>query len=153
MISPWLWGIQIMFKFTILTFAGNTTLSVRTEEKIREYMTDRARVYGEREYSVQTIDVPASWLLMIHFGWQGGTIHQVAESTGLSTSEILELDQVVALPSKLDGMNDYHMGYHAGHITADSSITRGNVQYWRGVCEHVRMYRTAEVYKMYMSNN
>lgn len=142
-----------MFKFTVLNFAGNTTLSTRTEEKINEYMADRARVYGEKPYTVKTIDIPASWLLMIHFGWQGGTIHQVAEATGLSTSEILDLHNVVALPSKLDGMTDYHMGYHVGHMTADTSFTRGNVQYWRGVCEHIRQYKTAEVYKMYMSNN
>lgn len=142
-----------MFKFTVLNFAGNTTLTVRTEEKIREYMLDRARVYGEQQYTAETIEVPASWLLMIHFGWQGGTIHQVAAETGLSTSEILELDQVVALPSKLDGMTDYHMGYHVGHIKTDLKLIKDKKQYWRGVCEHVRQYRTADVYKMYMSNN
>lgn len=142
-----------MFKFTVLDFAGNTTLSVRTEEKIKEYMTDRARVYGEQKYTVTTVDIPATWLLMIHFGWQGGTIHQVAEATGLSTSEILELHNVVANPSKLDGMTDYHMGYHAGHMKTELNLIRDKKQYWRGVCEHVRQYRTADVYKMYLSNN
>lgn len=142
-----------MFKFTVLNFAGNTTLSTRTEEKINEYMKDRARVYGERQYSVATVDIPATWLLMIHFGWQGGTIHQVAEATGLSTSEILELHNVVPKPSKLDGMTDYHMGYHVAHLKTDLKLIRDKVQYWRGVCEHVRQYRTADVYKMYLSNN
>lgn len=31
-------------------------------------------------------------LLMMALGWQGGTVHQVAHETGLTVSEILDLD-------------------------------------------------------------
>lgn len=141
-----------MFKFTVLTFAGNTTISVRSEDKIHEYMKDRARVFGEKPYTVETIEIPASWLLMIHHGWQGGTVHQVAKETGLSIDEILNLDSVVANSSKMDGMSDYYMGYHAGHMETKLSLVADKVQYWRGVCEHVRQYRTEKIYQMYLSN-
>lgn len=142
-----------MFNFTVLTFAGNTTLSTKTVEKIREYMTDRARVFGEQEYTATPVEIPASWLLMIHHGWQGGTIHQVAKETGLTVAEILNLDSVVPQKSNLDGMSDYYMGYHVGHLKVDLKLVADKVQYWRGVCEHVRQYRLEHILKMYQSNH
>lgn len=141
-----------MFKFTVLNFAGNTTLTNKTEEKIREYMTDRARVFGEQPYSTEAIEIPAAWLLMIFHGWQGGTIHQVAKETELTVEEILNLDSVQPKASKLDGMSDYYMGYHAGHLKVDLKLVADKVQYWRGVCEHVCQYRLPNIMDMHLAN-
>lgn len=46
--------------------------------------------------------------LMKALGWQGGTVHQVARATGLTVSEILDLDTITAQHA-----NPYKTGYLA----------------------------------------
>lgn len=142
-----------MFKFTVVNLAGTTYLTTREESLVRDQLAKRAAVMGETPFTAETIEIPASWLLMIHHGWQGGTIHQVAAATGLSTSEILDLDKVQREDSKLDGMSDFTLGFHAGHLKPAMDIVRDKNQYWRGVCEHISQYRSEHILKMYQANH
>lgn len=144
-----------MFKFTVVDHAGNVYLSTKDVTTINDQFQARCDAVGvERAGSLRAkeIHVPASNLLMIAQGWQGGTIHQVAKVTGLSINEIMELHTVQREKSKLDGLSDYDLGYHHSHIKTDMSIIRDKMQYWRGVIESVRQYQKTKILAMVYSN-
>lgn len=144
MISPWYQGIQIMFKFTKVTFGGQSYVTTRTEKKIRAEFESK----GRYDYTAETVTVPASNLLMIALGWQGGTIHQVQSSTELSIQDIQDIHNVQRPESKLDGMTDYYMGYHIHHMSTDLNLIQNKKEYWRGAIEAVIQYRKDKILDM-----
>jgi hypothetical protein len=77
-------------------------------------------------------------LLCLCLGWQGGTVHQVAEATGLTTSQIIDTDRYA---SHIDGvptsggwfaMRTCSPEYRASKLFP---ANQGNLAFWMG-CAH-----------------
>lgn len=66
--------------------------------------------------------------LMHAFGWQGGTIHQVAERTGCSPADILYT------PIDMENTLFWEGHYDGKHGHLDRS-PNGIIQYWLGVAK------------------
>lgn len=82
-------------------------------------------------------------LLMAALGWQGGTVHQVAHSTGLTVRQVLDLDEVTTAYNtprrwgRIDAENgDVKHVYQArrAEFTTDSTL----LSYWYGVLQGMR---------------
>lgn len=77
-------------------------------------------------------------LLMLAFGWQGGTVHQICEVVGLDTTDFLY--SVVAL----SGL-DYSRGWFCYRTNSLEFIKeknviereKGNLEFWLGVVDAV----------------
>jgi len=77
------------------------------------------------------------------FGWQGGTIHQLAQETGVSVEDLLYT------PFKADvanNANDISAGWFASRTcTVEHNIAkvfpkyRGNVSFWHGVIRGLQL--------------
>lgn len=81
--------------------------------------------------------------LCLAFGWQGGTIHQVAEYTGCSVSDLLRNPS--DFPSRIDG--EKASGWFA-YRTCEREFNmermheiRGKIAFWLGVAEGVETTR------------
>lgn len=86
-------------------------------------------------------------LALMHFlGWQGGTIHQVIQATGLTWDEILYSERGTDRLEKEQARqaaghpSDYLRGFDAAHATRDrrremasSPPCFGNLAFWQGV--------------------
>lgn len=79
-------------------------------------------------------------LLMKALGWQGGTVHQLATDTGLTVSEILDLDKL-PISSRIaydHGLKAVKLdvvaicGYQAYRVC---SYKPDQVSFWRGVLD------------------
>lgn len=71
-------------------------------------------------------------------GWQGGTIHQVAEATGLSVSTILD-------GKSREGSADFHGGWFAARTCSlewnrakNFPANQGNEQFWLGAAAGIQ---------------
>lgn len=81
-------------------------------------------------------------LLMNALGWQGGTVHQVAQETGLSVLEILSLDKYYPADSDIRAIT-YHF---AGKRRCEEGLSvvgydwqgYDNVMYWCGVLDAMK---------------
>ena len=76
------------------------------------------------------------------FGWQGGTIHQLAEETGVGVQELL----YGAFTDHNYLTSDYSNGWFAGRTcTVEHNIAnvfpkyRGNVSFWHGVIRGLQL--------------
>lgn len=81
-------------------------------------------------------------LLCLCLGWQGGTVHQVAEATGLTTSQIIDTDR------KLEYINDIPTSggwmairtcspeYRASKLFP---VNQGNLAFWMGCAQAMEM--------------
>lgn len=87
-------------------------------------------------------------LMLCHaLGWQGGTIHQVAEETGCEVNEVLytELPHEEAEYEYTDDDLDYEYGQYVIAHKDDSGKKeafedfKGNVYFWLGVAEGQRI--------------
>lgn len=86
--------------------------------------------------------------LYAYFGWQGGTVHQLAEATGLTVAAILYED---ALDHDRSLASRYSMGWSAIR-TCDLAWRRntlapkwqGVAAYWHGVMAGYWLYRWKE---------
>lgn len=77
---------------------------------------------------------------MTAFGWQGGTIHQLAKVTGLTTSQILEIDKHIP-----ENKTDNSLGWFAyrtcsleHRVNVCFPERLGNIDYWHGVWRAVK---------------
>lgn len=83
-------------------------------------------------------------VLMHALGWQGGTVHQVSQATGLDVQTILNLDEHTPVkstdPEALLDVTDYDVGFMFGYSSGASDLQyyKGNKDYWCGVlhCQH-----------------
>lgn len=73
------------------------------------------------------------------FGWQGGTIHQLAKETGCDSSSLLYGE---ATSTSLG--SSYCLGWFAGrtcslehNLTTNFLKERGNVDFWLGVADGI----------------
>lgn len=74
------------------------------------------------------------------FGCQGGTIHQAAEMTGLTTSQILNLLEIpVDQDIRRLGWSSVRTCSLVHNLKVNFPAHRGNVDYWIGVVEGVDM--------------
>ena len=83
------------------------------------------------------LKVTNTQLLCYALGWQGGTIHQVAEATGLSTDDILTLDKYQPTDSWEYGgggtaIRTCSLPYLRQNIYPKEM---GNINFWKGVLE------------------
>jgi hypothetical protein len=75
--------------------------------------------------------------LMLAFGWQGGTVHQVAEKTGCDAHDII-------YSKAASHSTDYAEGWFAyascsfEHNQQFCAGKRGNLQFWLGVASGVQ---------------
>lgn len=74
------------------------------------------------------------------FGWQGGTIHQVSEETGVSVQNLLYAEA----PKNPSLTSDYCLGWFAGRTCStehNKAVNfpkyKGNVDFWIGVAEGI----------------
>lgn len=81
-------------------------------------------------------------LLMMALGWQGGTVHQVAQATGLKVETILNLDEknkTITDPYQLAMYNGGYLWLVNGggekNIDKDS---RGYPLFWLGVLDAMK---------------
>jgi hypothetical protein len=72
------------------------------------------------------------------FGWQGGTIHQLAEETGLDIFQILDIDKSEPSSKRID--SDYSRGRFAFNTCSvefnlknNYPKKKGNLDFWSGV--------------------
>lgn len=83
----------------------------------------------------------ASIRLMKALGWAGGTIHQVQQETGLSTTQIMAMDET---PAEMSAVQDeifsaFEVGVMFGCTPYNKLKYKGNLQYWKGVLEFVQV--------------
>jgi hypothetical protein len=67
--------------------------------------------------------------LYYYFGWQGGTIHQLAEATGCSDRELLHGTPAI----NLDGFSAVRTCNTEWRVNRLAPQHRGDVGYWAGV--------------------
>ena len=82
--------------------------------------------------------------LCLAFGWQGGTIHQVAEYTGCSVDDLLQNPKEFCghLGSdKSIGWFAYRTCSQGWNIENFIKDKRGNIAFWMGVAEGVETTR------------
>lgn len=79
-------------------------------------------------------------LLINALGWQGGTVHQVAQETGLSVLEILDLDKYYpadgdsrAAAYMFVGTHRTAVGIRPSFPVAEETTGYDLIMYWRGV--------------------
>lgn len=101
------------------------------------------RVHLERHETTPTVLVtqPAvnpTLTLMHALGWQGGTIHQVSEVTGLEVEQILSLPDYK--PESTSILSDDSSGWFAvrtcdlsHNLRVNFPAHRGNIAFWYGV--------------------
>ncbi len=141
-----------MLTFTLATTKINSTVNSVLHHKTVEKTYNLYNNNGTNKFleSLQEFKVPASNLLMIALGWQGGTIHQVARETGLSVSQILDLDKVQPDMSK-DELTPYACGMMYGCTPEHHKHYNGNIQYWSGVVKHIAEYKRNKIdYSKYL---
>lgn len=75
--------------------------------------------------------------LMKALGWQGGTVHQLAQETGLDVSDI-----IAGIPKDLHNVySDYVEGWYTIKVCPPESrgrrfsANKGKRDFWRGVIE------------------
>ena len=71
--------------------------------------------------------------LLCALGYQGGTIHQVSDLTGLSVNTILEMNPNITTTVAMQGYEDAVNPQFVHKSTKKSSLFYGNVCYWSGV--------------------
>lgn len=76
--------------------------------------------------------------LMAAFGWQGGTIHQIAEVTGCSALELLHTEAIVYNQDFKQGWSAYRTCSLEYNQTVIYPSVKGNVQFWLGVAAAVQ---------------
>lgn len=82
-------------------------------------------------------------LLMQALGWQGGTVHQVAQETGLTVCQVLDLDKVIMTYNtpRRWGRIDAREGDVKGRYKArrvEFPDVSGLISYWHGVLQIMR---------------
>lgn len=75
--------------------------------------------------------------LMLAFGWQGGTIHQVAEVTGCPANELLYAESVEHNLNNKLGWFAYRTNSREYNKNNILEKYQGNVQFWLGVASGV----------------
>lgn len=80
-------------------------------------------------------------LLMRALGWQGGTVHQVAHSTGLSVQQVLDLDTFGHCVYNTPRRRGY-WDASQGKITNPPADLDGSglISYWYGAMQFQRGY-------------
>lgn len=77
-------------------------------------------------------------LLCLALGWQGGTIHRVAEATGISVSQILEMDRKQSLCADgTEGWMAVRTCSLAFLLTNIYPKRQGNLKFWTGAAAAV----------------
>ncbi len=73
------------------------------------------------------------------FGWQGGTIHQIAEETGVDTHTLL-----YGVPENTNLTTSYTGGWFAGRTCSikfnkevNFPANRGNKEFWLGLADGI----------------
>lgn len=76
-------------------------------------------------------------MLCYALGWQGGTIHQVSEETGLRTSEILGMNDAIPDTSKGADFWEGWLRVQAYRDCRGLDLTqyKGNLQFWLGAAD------------------
>lgn len=75
--------------------------------------------------------------LCIAFGWQGGTVHQVAEVTGCAAHDLIYADAVESDISHKQGWFAYRtceLAFNAPRVEEK----KGDLQFWLGVASGVQ---------------
>lgn len=78
--------------------------------------------------------------LMLVLGWQGGTVHQVAEETGLTETDIVHCETHTM--STMGMGSDYNKGWFAARnnsLEFNRSVVfpkyKGNLAFWMGAAD------------------
>ena len=79
--------------------------------------------------------------LLNAFGYQGGTIHQVAELTGCDAFALLYAEAIAYDEDKALGWFAYRTNGQAFNRSNIAPAMQGNVQFWIGVAEGVETTR------------
>lgn len=79
--------------------------------------------------------------LLNAFGFQGGTIHQVAELTGCDAFDLLYAETVPYEFHRQDGWFAYRTNERDFNKNRITTTRQGNVQFWIGVAEGVETTR------------
>lgn len=79
--------------------------------------------------------------LLNAFGFQGGTIHQVAELTGCDAFDLLYADTMPYEFHRQSGWFAYRTNEREFNRNNRTPAMQGNVQYWIGVAEGVETTR------------
>lgn len=83
-------------------------------------------------------------LLMKALGWQGGTVHQVAQATGLTVTEILDLDTLQNLchntPRRQGRIDADEKCVKAVYLVRKEQFAEKStlISYWFGVVDYLR---------------
>lgn len=83
-------------------------------------------------------NVSNTMALMMAFGWQGGTVHQVAEKTGCDTFDIIHGESASYDLCNRKGWFAYRtnsLEFNEKKVTEDQ---KGNLQFWLGVADAVK---------------
>ncbi len=82
--------------------------------------------------------------LLKAFGWQGGTIHQLAEETGCSVQDLLYGDCETPMAGFT---SDFSSGWSAVrtcrrdfNLTTNFPVHKGNLEFWFGVMRGVELH-------------
>ena len=79
--------------------------------------------------------------LLNAFGFQGGTIHQVAELTGCDAFDLLYVETMPYEFHRRDGWFAYRTNEREFNKKRITPTRQGNVQFWIGVAEGVETTR------------
>ena len=72
-------------------------------------------------------------LLCLALGWQGGTVHQVAEATGLTAAQIINTDRMKEGESHGNGFSAVRTCSLEFNRTVNFPARQGNLSFWMGV--------------------
>ena len=79
--------------------------------------------------------------LLNAFGFQGGTIHQVAELTGCNAFDLLYAEAIAYDKDKALGWSAYRTNGRDFNRSNTTPTRQGNLQFWIGVAEGVETTR------------
>lgn len=78
-------------------------------------------------------------LLCLAFGWQGGTVHQVAKATGCDPSALIYEPGITHHEDNTGGWLAFRTCSRAYRETLLYPKYKGNLQFWDGVCRAVQI--------------
>lgn len=82
--------------------------------------------------------IPRAQALMIAFGWQGGTIHQIAESIGVDVHDLIYKASEEHTQSNKAGWYAYCTNSLEFNQENILPTQKGNLQFWIGVAGGVQ---------------
>ena len=76
--------------------------------------------------------------LMLAFGWQGGTIHQIAKETGCDAHDLIYGESIEYNSSNIAGWFAYRTNSLEFNQQTLTQKHQGNLQFWLGVAAGVQ---------------